>query len=403
MAENTSRETTSNGEAMKNVVVCCDGTANEFSKDRTNVIKLFFTLRNDPTRQVAYYHPGIGTMEPPGALTGLAKRLTLVADQAFGWGLERDIRDAYIFIANNFGEGDRLFLFGFSRGAYTVRAVASLLRMYGLTAKGSDAFVPYAIRMFAGINRNGSVRSQAKPGKVSPFKLADDFKQTFSRECRPYFVGVWDTVSSVGWIENPLWLPYSADNGDICIGRHAVAIDERRAFFRTNLWRPNASSAQSGPRDLKQVWFPGAHGDVGGGYPEAESGLSKVALQWMLYEAEAAGLMIDEYRMAVVLGETGGEHVKPDPLATMHPSLTPVWWPAEFVFKRHYNWTSQQWERRMNLGRRRTILEGSLIHESAFLRGADYVKRLPTVHRRVRSVRLGRKESAQDRTDGRVA
>ena len=84
MAENTSRETTSNGEAMKNVVVCCDGTANEFSKDRTNVIKLFFTLRNDPTRQVAYYHPGIGTMEPPGALTGLAKRLTLVADQAFG-------------------------------------------------------------------------------------------------------------------------------------------------------------------------------------------------------------------------------------------------------------------------------------------------------------------------------
>jgi uncharacterized protein (DUF2235 family) len=72
-------------------------------------------------------------------------------------------------------------------------------------------------------------------------------------------------VSSVGWIENPLSLPYSADNGDIAIGRHAVAIDERRAFFRTNLWRPRPDG---GPKDLKQVWFPGVHCDVGGGYPE---------------------------------------------------------------------------------------------------------------------------------------
>jgi uncharacterized protein (DUF2235 family) len=373
----------------KNVVICCDGTANEFSKDRTNVIKLFFALRNDPAKQLAYYHPGIGTMEPPGALTGPAKRLTRVADQAFGWGLERDIRDAYIFIVNNYEDGDRLFLFGFSRGAYTVRAVASLLRMYGLTAKGSDAFVAYAIRMFTGVNRRSYVLSHPGPGQVSPFRLADEFKATFSRECRPYFVGVWDTVSSVGWIENPLWLPYSADNADICIGRHAIAIDERRAFFRTNLWMPKTSSAESGPRDLRQVWFPGAHGDVGGGYPEEESGLSKVALQWMLYEAEAAGLTIDDHRMAVVLGESGGGYVKQDPLGKLHPSLTWAWWPAEFVFKRHYNWTTQEWERRMNLGRPRTIPEGSLIHESAYLRGADYAKRLPKVHKSVGTVRVG--------------
>ena len=139
-------------------------------------------------------------MEPPGALTGLAKRLTRVADQAFGWGLERDIRDAYIFIASNFEDGDRLFLFGFSRGAYTVRAVASLLRMYGLTAKGSDAFVPYAIRMFTGINRNGSAPSRTGTGNVSPFKLADDFKATFSRECRPHFVEV-SGHCQLGWMD----------------------------------------------------------------------------------------------------------------------------------------------------------------------------------------------------------
>jgi uncharacterized protein (DUF2235 family) len=377
----------------KNVVVCCDGTANEFSIDRTNVVKLFFTLRNDPAAQVAYYHPGIGTMEPPGALTGLAKRLTRVADQTFGSGLERDIRDAYIFIANNFEDGDRLFLFGFSRGAYTVRALASLLRMYGLTAKGSDAFVPYAIRMFTGINRDRPAAVQAETGIVSPFKLAAAFKATFSRECRPHFVGVWDTVSSVGWIENPLWLPYSADNGDILIGRHAIAIDEPRAFFRTNLWRPNTSSLDSGPHDLKQVWFPGAHADVGGGYPEAESALSKVALEWMLYEAEAAGLAIDDRRMATILGENGDEYVKPDPLGELHISLTWAWWPAEFVFKRHYNWTSREWERRMNLGRPRTIPEGSLIHDSAFLRGADYLTRLPKAHGRVATVRIGPRDS----------
>jgi uncharacterized protein (DUF2235 family) len=372
----------------KNVVVCCDGTANEFAEDRTNVVKLFFSLRNDPERQVAYYHPGVGTMEPPGALTGTTKRATRVLDQAFGWGLERDVRDAYIFVVNNFDKDDKLFLFGFSRGAYTVRAVASLLKMYGLTARGSDPFVPYAIRMFTGVNRRPKLPGFAPPDAVSPFKLAKDFKLTFSKECRPHFVGVWDTVSSVGWIENPLWLPYSADNGDIQIGRHAIAIDERRAFFRSNLWMPGGLP-DSGPRDLRQVWFPGAHGDVGGGYREAESGLSKIALQWMLYEAEAAGLLVDEQRLALVLGEAGGDYVRPDPRAKLHESLTWRWWAAEFVLKHHYDWSAREWKRRMNLGQRRTVPDGSLIHDSAFVRGPEYVKLLPENHERVQTIRQG--------------
>ena len=172
----------------KNVVVCCDGTANEFAADRTNVVKLFFSLRNEPGKQVACYHPGLGTMEPPGALTGAAKWATRILGQALGSGLDRDIRDAYLFIVNNFEPGDRLFLFGFSRGAYTARAVASLLRMYGLTAKGSDAFVPYAIRMFTGVNRNAEDPGSAA-SSTSPFALAKAFKQTFSRECKTHFVG----------------------------------------------------------------------------------------------------------------------------------------------------------------------------------------------------------------------
>ena len=199
----------------KNVVVCCDGTANEFARDRTNVVKLFYTLIHDPSRQVAFYHPGLGTMEAAGALTTLSRKLTKLAGLAIGYGLEADIRDAYVFLMNYFQEGDRLFLFGFSRGAYTARAVASLLHMYGLIRKGDEPLVPYAIRMQMAINRAKPKANQ--PSQVSAlFKLADEFKAHFSgTPCNPYFVGVWDTVSSVGWIENPLRLPYTANNPDI--------------------------------------------------------------------------------------------------------------------------------------------------------------------------------------------
>src|SRR5262249_39926876 len=153
----------------------------------------------------------------------------------------------------------------------------------GLLRPGNEPLVLYAIRMMTGIER-GRSQSNAKYKKqiADYFDLASEFKATMSRECKPWFVGVWDTVSSVGWVANPLKLPYIASNPDIQIGRHAIAIDERRAFFRTHLWRPAADAAKGGPKDLKQVWFPGVHCDVGGGYAEVESGLSKIALQWML-------------------------------------------------------------------------------------------------------------------------
>lgn len=360
---------------MKNVVLCCDGTANEFSKNRTNVVKLFSTLEQNPETQSVYYHPGLGTMEPPGALTGPARWITRLLGQVIGYGLLADIRDAYVFLMNNFGDGDRLFMFGFSRGAYTVRAVASLLHMYGLMPKGNEPLVPYAIRMIVAHQRNSD-----RSATSEYFSLAAEFKATFGslRECKPWFVGVWDTVSSVGWIENPLRLPYTADNPDIHHGRHAIAIDERRAFFRTNLWRPAHRPPESGPRDLKQVWFPGVHSDVGGGYPESESGLSKIAFKWMLDEAIAAGLNVVTERMDRVLGATGASYVKPDPTAAMHTSLTWRWWPAEFLPKKHFDWRRKEERRRMNLGRRRTIPPGSLIHRSAYQRGPGYTKLLPT-------------------------
>jgi uncharacterized protein (DUF2235 family) len=362
----------------KNVVICCDGTANEFAQDRTNVVKLFSTLVRDPTRQVAYYHPGLGTMEPPGALIQTTRTATHILGMAFGYGLEADIRDAYVFLMENFEEGDRVFLFGFSRGAFTVRAVASLLHMYGLIPKGNDQLVPYAIRMLMAIHKIDGKPGNRTVEEEAYFKLAYDFKLTFStKDCKPWFVGVWDTVSSVGWYDNPLKLPHTADNPDIEIGRHAISIDERRAFFRSNLWIPRDPPQQSGPRDLRQVWFPGVHCDVGGGYRESESGLSKIALQWMLKEAIEAKLAVDDAQMTLVLGGSGDIYTPPNPTADMHESLERWWWLAEILWKRHYNWQERKWERRPNLGRRRTIPSRSLIHESAYLRGGDYTKRLP--------------------------
>lgn len=322
----------------KNIVVCCDGTANEFAQDRTNVVKLYYTLAHDPARQICFYHPGLGTMEPAGALTTFARQVTKLLGLAFGYGLENDIRDAYVFLMNQFEPGDQVHLFGFSRGAYTARCVASLLHMYGLIPVGNEPLVPYAIRMLTAVNKLREGAGASDQSKAI-FELANAFKATFSyRDCKPRFVGVWDTVSSVGWIENPLRLPYTADNPDIQIGRHAVAIDERRAFFRTNLWRPRGAPPVSGPQDLKQVWFPGVHCDVGGGYPEAESGLSKIALEWMLTEAEAAGLVVDPARRDEVLGKTGGSYVRPDAEGPMHKSLKGAWWIVEVLLKRHFNW-----------------------------------------------------------------
>jgi uncharacterized protein (DUF2235 family) len=362
----------------KNVVVCCDGTANEFAKHNTNVVKLYSVLQHDPAVQATYYHPGIGTMEPAGALTTFARKGTKLLGMAIGYGLEYDIRDAYVFVMNHFQEGDRLFLFGFSRGAYTARAVASLIRMYGVIRPGNEPLVPYAIRMMRGITRS---QSPGREDVAEYFRLAEAFKGTMSGvACLPHFVGVWDTVSSVGWIENPLKLPYIADNSDIQIGRHAVAIDERRAFFRNHLWRLSSNpKVAHGPKDLKQVWFAGVHCDVGGGYPESQSGLSKIALAWMLDEAVAAGLAIDDNRRRHVLGLDGGdEYVAPDPRADAHESLTGAWHLAEYVPKKHYDWATKTEGRRMNRHRRRTMPPGSRVHVSVRERGDEYLQRLPS-------------------------
>jgi uncharacterized protein (DUF2235 family) len=334
----------------KNIVICCDGTGNEFGIQNSNVVKLYKMLVRSP-EQLAFYHPGVGTMGARNALTSIGKWWTQAIGLAFGYGISDNVADAYLFLMRRFQPGDRVFVFGFSRGAYTARALCGMLHIIGLLAEDNEALVPYAIRMM----------------KLKEFGVAADFKRTFAiaSACKPYFLGVWDTVASVGWVYNAVKFPYTraAKNEDLQIVRHAISIDERRAFFRQNLFGPPHDAQQ----DIQEVWFAGVHSDVGGSYPEPESQLSKISLQWMVCEAERAGLMLNPGRKADVLGGKP-PYVAPDPLTTnQHESLRRWWWIAEVwpkVVSKQKDDGSWGKTLRVNLGRRRWIAAGSTVHRS---------------------------------------
>src|ERR1700733_13121138 len=235
----------------KNIVICCDGTGNEFGNKNSNVIKLYKTLVCD-AGQVAYYHPGVGTMGARSALTGIGKWWTRVIGLAFGYGFSDNVADAYQFLMRTFEPDDTVYVFGFSRGAYTARALCGMLHSVGLLSVGNEGLIPYAIRM-------------VKSKKIE-FGVAADFKKTFSRECKPCFVGVWDTVCSLGWVYDAVHFPFTTatKNPDLRFVRHAISIDERRAFFRQNLF----GTPNNPQQDVVEVWFAGVHSDVGGSYLE---------------------------------------------------------------------------------------------------------------------------------------
>jgi uncharacterized protein (DUF2235 family) len=333
----------------KNLVLCLDGTGNEFGDSNSNVVKLYATLIQSE-RQVCYYHPGLGTRGDPNALTKLAKLWTKALGMAFGYGLSRDLADAYSFVMAEYEPGDRLFIFGFSRGAYTARALCGMLYMFGLLRPHQEVLIHYMIRMLR------------KPNDQETFRIAEQFRDTFSLKCPTYFLGVWDTVSSVGWIYSPVRIPFTQNNPGIQIARHAISTDERRAFYRQNL----LGDGRPG-QDFLQAWFAGVHSDVGGSYTESQSGLSKIALRWMVDEARTAGLSLDEAKVRKVLGETDPAYARPDAAAMLHTSLHGAWWALEFFPKRHAVQTPdgkwvKQWE--LPMAKPRRVPANAVIHPS---------------------------------------
>jgi hypothetical protein len=362
---------------MRNIVICCDGTGNEYCDANSNVVKLYHAMEHS-AEQVLYYHPGVGTMGVQQALTPAGKTWTKWLGLGFGYGLSENIADAYGFLMQNYQPGDKVFVFGFSRGAYTARGLCGLLEMCGLLRPGNEGQIPYAMRLF---KRKEGWFDKVR-GVPSKFYIAKGFKATFSVDCKPHFAGLWDTVSSVGWFVDLSGLkrssmPYTSRLEQVDVVRHAVSLDERRSFFRQNLVDETQCPGDP-PRDVKQVWFAGVHSDVGGSYEEAEAGLANITLRWMLKEAEAAGLkLIPGQRWALMEG--GVYHAKARYTAMLHKSLHGVLWSlAEFYPKYVRRRVSAPcvkpavWKGHpaANLFRRRVVPEGATIYESVLKRKA---------------------------------
>ncbi|MTI32166.1 T6SS phospholipase effector Tle1-like catalytic domain-containing protein, partial [Xanthovirga aplysinae] len=159
----------------KNIVICYDGTGNEYGQNNTNVVKAFESIVQDEF-QTGYYQPGIGTIDLLGRKYG--RKMGILLGKAFGVGLQQNLEEGYRYLMNCFLPGDQIYFFGFSRGAFAVRALAGMIYHFGLLQKGSEQLIPYVSKMYN--NKNFSVK--------------DGFKETFCQSCKPHFIGVWDTV-----------------------------------------------------------------------------------------------------------------------------------------------------------------------------------------------------------------
>lgn len=271
---------------MKRLIICADGTWNirdqvdKKTKKRhpTNVTKAARAVRpraSDGTDQVVCYHDGVGTAGPMDRVTG----------GAFGTGMEENIRNLYRFIVYNYEPNDELYFFGFSRGAFTVRSLAGFMHKVGLIDKDDDYYVPEIY---------GCYESNKGPGSPEWTKAFHHVSNP--RPCPPIrFIGVWDTVGAlgapglIGQLFNKGKYQYHdvGLNPTISHAAHALSIDERRKPFAPDIWTRPAGWGGT----LDQVWFPGVHSNVGGGY--APDGLANEALHWMVERAERLGLEFD--------------------------------------------------------------------------------------------------------------
>jgi uncharacterized protein (DUF2235 family) len=260
---------------FKRIAYCADGTWDN-ATSRTNVIKIHGALTTSAD-QVNIYDSGLGTTgEPIGESLG----------GAFGTGIWRKIRHGYAHIAQLWEPGDEIFLFGFSRGAYTARSLAGMIAACGLPAQGfTDDLVDQVFDAY----RDRDDRAE-RLARLSAFNLSD---------APITMIGVWDTVGSLGipaifGRNDPIVYGFldTALHPNVRNAYHALAVDEKRRQFPATLWDEPAAPGQV----LDQVWFTGVHSDVGGGEPDDTPGhrpLSDITLAWMMGKASALGLKFD--------------------------------------------------------------------------------------------------------------
>ncbi|KAF8722698.1 hypothetical protein AX14_009658 [Amanita brunnescens Koide BX004] len=317
----------------RTLVLCFDGTASQYDAQNTNVVRFYSLLgKDDPHSQLCYYQPGIGTYFNPGVVSPLFEWWAKILDEAFAWYLDVHVMDGYRFLMQNYHAGDKICLFGFSRGAYTARALGGFLHKIGLLLRGNEQQVPFAYKLYKRTDTKG-------------LALCAGFKETYCLDVKIEFIGVWDTVASVGIISSHS-LPFISSNNAIRTFRHALSLDERRCKFSPNTFhRPTPGDSigeydpehhqspilphaelqplspptmrskikkskksrseqpvveeENGPAtDVLEVWFAGCHSDVGGGSVpnETEHELANITLRWMVQEimASQCGILFDE-------------------------------------------------------------------------------------------------------------
>ncbi|TFK19343.1 hypothetical protein FA15DRAFT_697596 [Coprinopsis marcescibilis] len=220
----------------RNLIVCIDGTANQFGEKNTNVIELYNLIsKGSQHNQRTWYNSGIGTYARPHrkSLSYYVQAVSHKIDLAVAWNFERTVIAAYRWLSDNYEEGDRIFLFGFSRGAFQVRVLSAMIDKVGLIYKGNEMQIPFAYELYADPNSDLLSSTEVGTGEDTYISKAERFKRAFSDpSVRVHFVGVWDTVSSIGVARGKKTLPGTTEGmTHVCYFRHALALDERRVKF----------------------------------------------------------------------------------------------------------------------------------------------------------------------------
>jgi uncharacterized protein (DUF2235 family) len=405
----------------KNIVICCDGTGNQIESHLSNVLKLFRVLQKNES-QLVYYNPGVGTVGDFDTWQLLKLRVREFLGLATGYGLDVNVLEAYRFLCTHYEQGDAIWLFGFSRGAYTVRVLAAFVYVIGLLKPSQLNLADYAFTAYKKsshdshkgrrIAEEDALRKVASDTEIATgLPAAWEFRRVAgARPVTIKFIGVWDTVASVivprrdRLLLDLQTLRFTRTNPSVEVFRQAIAIDERRRMFRLNRWT-DPQTFKSNPfdqknwkaQDIKQVWFAGVHSDIGGGYPETESGLSKFSLLWMINQAKAAGLKTSTAMVNyLVLGRPREDskrvYTPPNAAASLHSSLKGFWWALE-IMPKLTKW--REWPKRRSLfglylplAEPRHIPEGALIHGSVFDRIAAVPEYRP-INLPAKRVRVG--------------
>ncbi|TDM06014.1 MAG: DUF2235 domain-containing protein [Ideonella sp. MAG2] len=324
----------------RQLILLCDGTNSNLTGGRkdTQVVRLAELLSAYPdAARLVFYDPGVGNPgELPGATwwDGLKHLSERIAGLAFGRGVYENIAECYTFLMQHWQPGDQLFIFGFSRGAFTARSVAGLINQFGLLSAHLGSMVPTLVHLYFADRGTKDSERQAISEQTRRLFTTDE-----SRTVDIQFIGVWDTVASVGlgpFSARFTAAPTVAHKAFIHV-RQALALDEQRAQF---LPRPYA--APNGPHtslsgregSLVQLWFRGDHSDIGGGHGLEQAGLARWPLAWMCSEAvqcglrlsDAEGLMLTEERVLRAAAVLPGAIPESAPSVVHGRTRDTPWW-----------------------------------------------------------------------------